>query len=155
MPSSSCFPSSPVLTLSLQATGALVAIKSVNLSKLNKKLKENLYTEINILKGLHHPHIVALIDCRESTTHIHLVMEYCELGDLSYFIKKRDKLADNPALKDMVRKYPMPVAGGLNEVIVRHFLKQLASAMEFLRDRNFIHRDVKPQNLLLLPSPQF
>ena len=82
-------------------------------------------------------------------------MEYCELGDLSYFIKKRDKLADNPALVDMVRKYPMPPAGGLNEVIVRHFLKQLASAMEFLRDRNFIHRDVKPQNLLLLPAPQY
>ncbi|KUJ15469.1 Pkinase-domain-containing protein [Mollisia scopiformis] len=136
-------------------TGALVAIKSVNLSKLNKKLKENLYCEIEILKGLHHPHIVALIDCRESPTHIHLVMEYCELGDLSYFIKKRDRLADNAALKDMVRKYPMPPAGGLNEVIVRHFLKQLASAMEFLRERNFIHRDVKPQNLLLLPSPQF
>ncbi len=136
-------------------TGALVAIKSVNLSKLNKKLKDNLYYEIEILKGLHHPHIVALIDCRESSTHIHLVMEYCELGDLSYFIKKRDKLADNPALRDMVRKYPMPPAGGLNEVIVRHFLKQLASAMEFLRDRNFIHRDVKPQNLLLLPSPQY
>jgi serine/threonine-protein kinase ULK2 len=141
--------------LHFQATGALVAIKSVNLSKLNKKLKENLYSEIEILKGLHHPHIVALIDCRESVTHIHLVMEYCELGDLSYFIKKRDKLQDNPALRDMVRKYPMPVAGGLNEVIVRHFLKQLASAMEFLRERNFIHRDVKPQNLLLLPSPQF
>jgi len=82
-------------------------------------------------------------------------MEYCELGDLSYFIKKRDKLADNPALVDMVQKYPMPPAGGLNEVIVRHFLKQLASAMEFLRDRNFIHRDVKPQNLLLLPAPQY
>ncbi|KAE9366135.1 putative serine/threonine protein kinase [Stipitochalara longipes BDJ] len=138
-----------------KATGALVAIKSVNLSKLNKKLKENLYSEIEILKGLHHPHIVALIDCKESPTHIHLVMEYCELGDLSYFIKKRDKLQDNPALRDMVRKYPMPIAGGLNEVIVRHFLKQLASAMEFLRERNFIHRDVKPQNLLLLPSPQF
>jgi serine/threonine-protein kinase ULK/ATG1 len=123
--------------------------------KLNKKLKDNLYCEIEILKGLHHPHIVALIDCKESATHIHLVMEYCELGDLSYFIKKRDKLADNPALRDMVRKYPMPAHGGLNEVIVRHFLKQLASAMEFLRDRNFIHRDVKPQNLLLLPSPQY
>jgi len=139
----------------LQATGALVAIKSVNLSKLNKKLKDNLYCEIEILKGLHHPHIVALIDCRESSTHIHLVMEYCELGDLSYFIKKREKLADNPALRDMVRKYPMPAHAGLNEVVVRHFLKQLASAMEFLRDRNFIHRDIKPQNMLLLPSPQY
>lgn len=136
-------------------SGALVAIKSVNLSKLNKKLKDNLYCEIEILKGLHHPHIVALIDCRESPTHIHLVMEYCELGDLSYFIKKRDKLADNPALRDMVWKYPMPASGGLNEVIVRHFLKQLASAMEFLRERDYIHRDVKPQNLLLLPSPKY
>ncbi|ESZ92209.1 hypothetical protein SBOR_7418 [Sclerotinia borealis F-4128] len=136
-------------------TGSLVAIKSVNLAKLNKKLKDNLYCEIEILKGLHHPHIVALIDCRESTSHIHLMMEYCELGDLSYFIKKRDKLADNPTLTEMIRKYPMPIDGGLNEVIVRHFFKQLASAMEFLRDRGFIHRDVKPQNLLLLPSPDW
>jgi len=82
-------------------------------------------------------------------------MEYCELGDLSYFIRKRDKLGDNPALADMVQKYPMPFAGGLNEVVARHFLKQLASAMEFLREHDYIHRDVKPQNLLLLPSPQF
>ncbi|KAL3428271.1 hypothetical protein PVAG01_01780 [Phlyctema vagabunda] len=136
-------------------SGALVAVKSVNLAKLNKKLKENLYCEIEILKGLQHPHIVALIDCKESSTHIHLVMEYCELGDLSYFIRKRDKLGDNPALRDMVRKYPNPVAGGLNEVITRHFLKQLASAMEFMRKKNYIHRDVKPQNLLILPSPQY
>lgn len=55
----------------------------------------------------------------------------------------------------MIRKYPNPAAGGLNEVIVRHFLKQLASALEFLRKGNFIHRDVKPQNLLLNPSPLF
>ncbi|TVY60721.1 Serine/threonine-protein kinase ATG1 [Lachnellula suecica] len=138
-----------------KSSGALVAIKSVNLVKLNKKLKDNLYCEIEILRCLHHPHIVALIDCRESASHIHLVMEYCELGDLSYFIKKRDKLADNPALKDMVRNYPIPPAGGLNEVIVRHFLKQLASALEYMKKQDFIHRDVKPQNLLILPSPQY
>ena len=123
--------------------------------KLNKKLKENLYSEIHILKGLHHPHIVALIDCQETTAHIHLVMEFCQLGDLSYFIKKRDTLSRHEATADMIRKYPNPPAGGLNEVIVRHFLKQLASALEFLREGNFIHRDVKPQNLLLDPSPLF
>ncbi|KAI9784001.1 MAG: Serine/threonine-protein kinase [Geoglossum umbratile] len=134
---------------------SLVAVKSVHLQKLNKKLKDNLYSEINILKGLHHPHIVALIDCQESAQHIHLVMEFCSLGDLSYFIKKRDKLAAHPATADMIRKYPNPVGGGLNEVVVRHFLKQLASALEFLRARNYIHRDVKPQNLLLNPSPQY
>ncbi|KAL8750796.1 MAG: hypothetical protein Q9199_006840 [Rusavskia elegans] len=132
-----------------------VAIKSVDMNKLNKKLKENLYSEIHILKRLHHPHIVALIDCQETTAHIHLVMEFCQLGDLSYFIKKRDTLSRHEATADMVRKYPNPPAGGLNEVVVRHFLKQLASALEFLREGNFIHRDVKPQNLLLDPSPLF
>ena len=120
---------------------------------MNKKLKENLYSEIHILKDLHHPHIVSLIDCQETSAHIHLVMEFCQLGDLSYFIKKRDRLSSHPATADMMRKYPAQPNGGLHEVIVRHFLKQLASALEFLRARNFIHRDVKPQNLLLNPSP--
>ena len=125
------------------------------MSKLNKKLKDNLFSEIHILKHLHHPHIVSLIDCRESTSHIHLVMEYCPLGDLSYFIKRREALARNEHTADMIKKYPNTASGGLNEVIVRHFLQQLASALEFLRNKNLIHRDLKPQNLLLIPSPLY
>ncbi|OBT79654.1 ULK/ULK protein kinase [Pseudogymnoascus sp. 05NY08] len=136
-------------------TRALVAIKSVNLAKLNRKLKENLNQEIDILQSLQHPHIVALLGRHQTETHIHLVMEYCELGDLSLFIRKRSKFLTNAATEEMARKYPNPEKGGLNEVISVHFLKQLASALEFLRDRNFIHRDVKPQNMLLLPSPQY
>ena len=136
-----------------QKDQTLVAIKSVNLAKLNKKLKDNLTSEISILKGLHHPHIVALIDCKESTHHIHLVMEYVALGDLSYFIKKRETAKDNPMSNGMMTKYPNAPNGGLNEVVVRNFLKHLASALQFLRARNLIHRDLKPQNLLLSPSP--
>ncbi|KAJ5129867.1 uncharacterized protein N7515_005906 [Penicillium bovifimosum] len=131
----------------------VVAIKSVNLSKLNKKLKDNLSSEIDILKRLHHPHIVALIDCHESTSHIHLVMEYCALGDLSLFIKRRDTLGSHKYTRDMIAKYPNPPGASLNEVVTRHFLKQLSSALKFLRDRNLIHRDIKPQNLLLCPAP--
>ncbi|KAF4956432.1 hypothetical protein FSARC_11568 [Fusarium sarcochroum] len=136
-------------------TKAAVAIKSVELERLNKKLRENLYSEIQILKTLRHPHIVALHDCLESTSHINLIMEYCELGDLSLFIKKREKLATHPATHDMARKYPSAPNSGLHEVVIRHFLKQLTSALEFLRSKNYVHRDVKPQNLLLLPSRGF
>ncbi|KAI6778818.1 Serine/threonine-protein kinase ATG1 [Emericellopsis cladophorae] len=133
-------------------TKQIVAIKSVELERLNKKLKENLYSEIQILKTLRHPHIVALHDCVESSTHINLIMEYCELGDLSLFIKKREKLITHPATHDMARKYPSAPNSGLHEVVIRHFLKQLSSALEFLRLKNYVHRDVKPQNLLLLPA---
>ncbi|RDA83722.1 hypothetical protein CP532_0230 [Ophiocordyceps camponoti-leonardi (nom. inval.)] len=136
-------------------TKAAVAIKSVELARLNKKLKENLYGEIQILKALRHPHIVALHDCVESSTHINLIMEYCELGDLSLLIKKREKLITHPATHDMARKYPVAPNSGLHEVVIRHFLKQLCSALQFLRRANYVHRDVKPQNLLLLPSQAF
>jgi len=138
-----------------KVTGALVAIKSVDLARLNRKLKENLYGEIKILKKLRHPHIVALHDCIESQTHINLIMEYCELGDLSMFIKKREKLLTNPATHDIAAKYPTVPNAGLHEVVTRHFLKQLASGIQFLREGNLVHRDIKPQNLLLLPSPEW
>ncbi|KAI3398266.1 hypothetical protein diail_9604 [Diaporthe ilicicola] len=137
------------------STGAAVAIKSVELGKLKGKVKDNLYSEIKILEKLRHPHIVALHECVETPTHINLMMEYCLLGDLSLFIKKRDMLSTNPATHDMARKYPNTPNAGLNEVIIRHFLKQLTSALEFLRGLNLVHRDVKPQNLLLLPSVDF
>ncbi|CAG8443394.1 4108_t:CDS:10 [Diversispora eburnea] len=121
-----------------------VAIKSVLRSKLTKKLLENLESEISILKSIQHDHIVQLMDCQKSDTHIHLIMEYCSMGDLSNFIKRRGD----------VNGYTLTIIspnGWLEEYVVLHFLKQLANALEFLRSQNLIHRDIKPQNLLLLP----
>ncbi|KAJ3202400.1 Serine/threonine-protein kinase, partial [Dinochytrium kinnereticum] len=43
-------------------SAALAAIKTVNRDKLNRKLAENLETEIKILKGIRHDHIVGLMD---------------------------------------------------------------------------------------------
>ncbi|KAK5134290.1 hypothetical protein LTR08_006719 [Meristemomyces frigidus] len=132
-----------------------VAVKAVQMSMLTKKLKENLESEIRILKSLQHPHIVALFTCTETPMYIYLVMEYCQLSDLAQFMKKRHDLAQIPETADIFRRYPNPTAGGLNEVLARHFLKQIASALEYLRVRNLIHRDIKPQNLLLNPAPSF
>lgn len=135
-------------------THAAVAVKSVVRSKLkSKKLVENLEIEISILKNMKHPHIVGLIDYTQSTTHFHLVMDYCSMGDLSYFIRKRNQLVKNhPVITSLLERYPSPEGShGLNETLVIHFLKQLSSALSFLRDKSLVHRDIKPQNLLLCP----
>ncbi|KAF7730440.1 Serine/threonine-protein kinase [Apophysomyces ossiformis] len=65
------------------------------------------------------------------------------MGDLSQYIRK---IRSNKALRGS--------AGGLPERVVRHFLKQLASALKFLRSQNLVHRDIKPQNLLLVSAQE-
>ncbi|ODQ82906.1 hypothetical protein BABINDRAFT_159398 [Babjeviella inositovora NRRL Y-12698] len=136
-------------------SGHPVAIKSVFRLRLkSKKLVENLEVEISILKNLKHPHIVSLLDCQKTATHFHLIMEYCSLGDLSYFIRRRDQLVKtHPLITSILERYPSPLAEshGLNKTLVIHYLQQLSSALEFLRDKNLVHRDIKPQNLLLSP----
>lgn len=131
-----------------------VAIKSVVRSKLkSKKLIENLEIEISILKSMKHPHIVGLLDYTQTSTHFHLVMDYCSMGDLSYFIRRRDQLMKtHPVISSLIHRYPSPEGShGLNEILVTHFLKQLSSSLEFLRSKSLVHRDIKPQNLLLCP----
>jgi len=51
-------------------------------------------------------------------------MEYYELGSISLFIKRRERLIINPATHDIARKYPIIPNLGLNEVVTRHFLMQ-------------------------------
>lgn len=131
-----------------------VAVKSVVRLKLkSKKLIENLEVEISILKSMKHPHIVGLLDYHQTSTHFHLVMDYCSMGDLSYFIRRRDQLVKtHPVVSQLLARYPSPEGShGLNETLVIHFLKQLSSALEFLRSKSLVHRDIKPQNLLLCP----
>lgn len=83
-------------------------------------------------------------------------MEYCAGGDLTNYIKKRGRvegLEYIPSPGAAPQYYPHPRAGGLDEIVVRSFLRQLARALKFLRHRNLMHRDIKPQNLLLNPAP--
>lgn len=83
-------------------------------------------------------------------------MEYCAGGDLTNYIKKRGRvegLEYIPSPGAAPQYYPHPRSGGLDEIVVRSFLRQLARALKFLRHRNLMHRDIKPQNLLLNPAP--
>ncbi|XP_041034124.1 serine/threonine-protein kinase ULK3 isoform X1 [Carcharodon carcharias] len=106
----------------------VVAIKCVSKKSLNKASVENLLTEIEILKTVRHPHIVQLKDFQWDNVNIYLIMEFCAGGDLSHFIRSRRMLP---------------------EQVARRFLQQLASALQYLHQRNISHLDLKPQNILL------
>ncbi|KII91572.1 hypothetical protein PLICRDRAFT_156776 [Plicaturopsis crispa FD-325 SS-3] len=138
-----------------EETHQQVAIKTVRRDILTAKLFDNLQSEIEILKSLSHRHITKLINIVRAERNIYLIMEYCAGGDLTNYIKKRGRvegLEYIPSPGGAPQYYPHPRTGGLNEIVVRSFLRQLARALKFLRHRNLIHRDIKPQNLLLNPA---
>lgn len=84
---------------------------------------------------------------------IYLIIEYCAGGDLSNYIKKRGRvegLEYVPHEGAAPIYYPHPRTGGLDEIVVRSFLRQLARALKFLRHRDLIHRDIKPQVSFLI-----
>ncbi|KAI0327491.1 Pkinase-domain-containing protein [Cubamyces sp. BRFM 1775] len=141
-----------------EQTHQQVAIKTVSRSGLSPKLFDNLQGEIEILKSLSHRHITRLLDVIRAERNIYLIMEFCAGGDLANYIKKRGRvegLEYIPSPGAAPSYYPHPKSGGLSEIVVRSFLRQLARAIKFLRQRNLIHRDIKPQNLLLNPpSPE-
>lgn len=143
----------------------LVAIKVIDsslLSNSNKKqqliLTNNLEVEITILKKLIHSNIVKLITTMvvNETKQFIIVMEYCNLGDLSMLIrvnKNHNSYSNTSSMfnnyKQLLCRFPKNKFNGLNHVLVYSFIKQLASALKFIRLKNLIHRDIKPQNLLL------
>nr|XP_023874179.1 serine/threonine-protein kinase ATG1c isoform X2 [Quercus suber]POE83800.1 serine/threonine-protein kinase atg1c [Quercus suber] len=108
--------------------GTEVAIKEIATGRLNKKLQESLMSEIFILKRINHSNIIRLHDIIEVPGKIHLVLEYCRGGDLSVYLQRH---------------------GRVPEAIAKQFMLQLAAGLQILRDNNLIHRDLKPQNLLL------
>ncbi|KAG9127580.1 Serine/threonine-protein kinase [Ceratobasidium sp. 392] len=156
---------------SLKETRRVVAIKTISRSILTTKLLDNLESEINILKSLKNRHITELTDIivrltshsreyrsptfiqQKAQRHIYLIMEFCSGGDLSSYIKHRGRVAALHTPTSPLPTYlPHPKMGGLSDPVVRSFVGQLSSAMRFLRARDLIHRDVKPQNLLLAPA---
>ncbi|KAH6798175.1 Protein kinase superfamily protein [Perilla frutescens var. hirtella] len=109
--------------------GTEVAIKEIATARLNPKLQESLKSEIFILKRINHPNIIRLHDMIEEPGKIYIVLEYCKGGDLSMYIQQRQ--------------------GKVSEATAKHFMQQLAEGLKVLRENNLIHRDLKPQNLLL------
>src|SRR5579875_264468 len=87
--------------------------------------------EAQLIARLDHPHIVRVLDFGVANALPYLVMEYAPMGSLR-------------------QHYPQGARMPLSDVLL--FVKQMADALQHAHERKIIHRDVKPDNVLLKRS---
>lgn len=113
-----------------KTTGATVAIKQFKKLDKNHNVQKVTTREVRLLKQLRHPNIIRLIevirDPEEGT--LHLVFEYVERTALERL--------------EMTER-------GLDPDLVRRYTYQLLRCLEYCHASNVIHRDVKPENILI------
>ncbi|XP_046642037.1 cyclin-dependent kinase-like 4 isoform X2 [Daphnia pulicaria] len=109
-------------------TGQIVAIKKFVESEEDPLIKKIALREIRMLKQLKHPNLVNLIEVFRRKKKLHLVFEYCDLTVLNE-----------------LEKHPR----GVPEVLTKRIIWQTLQAVGYCHAHNCIHRDVKPENILL------
>lgn len=107
----------------------IVALKKIRLEVEDEGIPSTAIREIALLKQLHHPNIVRLIDVIHTERRLTLVFEYLD-QDLKKFL---DAHGDS----------------GLSPDRVLCFTYQLVKGIHYCHTQRVLHRDLKPQNLLI------
>lgn len=110
-----------------KGTGLVVAMKFIVKKGKNEKEIRSLRQEIDILTSLDHDNVVMLLDAFETQTEFVVVMEYAK-GELFEVLEDDRSLPEDE---------------------VRSIAKQLVRALLYLHSKRIIHRDMKPQNILV------
>lgn len=108
-------------------TGFTVAMKFISKHGKSDKDIKNLRQEIGILRKLNHENIILMFDAFETDREFCVITEYAQ-GELF------DILQDDQRLP---------------ESTVQQIAKQLVKALHYLHSNRIIHRDMKPQNVLI------
>ncbi|KAJ1959619.1 cyclin-dependent kinase 5 [Dispira parvispora] len=109
-------------------TGEVVALKRIRLDKEEEGVPCTAIREISLLKELKHPNIVKLHDVLHTEKKLTLVFEHLD-SDLKKFIDSCN--------------------GELDYQVVKRFMYQLLHGLAYCHQRRVLHRDLKPQNLLI------
>ncbi|GFE54233.1 CMGC CDK kinase [Babesia ovis] len=108
--------------------GEIFALKKIRVEEEDEGIPSTAIREISLLKELHHPNIVWLRDVIHSDKCLTLVFEY-----LDQDLKKLLDVCD----------------GGLETSTAKSFLYQLLKGVAYCHEHRILHRDLKPQNLLI------
>lgn len=111
-------------------TGKIVALKKIKIEE-KEGIPPTTIREISLLKSLSHPSIVHLIDVFYTKNRLYMAMEYYPI-DLRKFIDETRKKKEKISLK-----------------IINKLIYQILQALEYCHSRGVMHRDIKPQNILL------
>lgn len=92
------------------------------------KFKEKLIKEAKILSEVHHPHIVNVLEVFEENDTAYIAMEYISGCSLKYMMDREGVLPESKVLR---------------------YVHQIGEALQFVHEKNILHLDIKPSNILI------
>ncbi|XP_060572669.1 calcium/calmodulin-dependent protein kinase type IV-like [Ruditapes philippinarum] len=110
-------------------TGEVLAAKFIKKRRRGKSCREEILREVVMLEmALDHPRLVNLKEVYETQQELILITEYCAGGELFTECILEEKF---------------------NEADVRLLMSQILEGLVYLHEKNIVHLDLKPQNILL------
>ncbi|KAL6945094.1 Cyclin-dependent kinase catalytic subunit [Hanseniaspora vineae] len=117
--------------IDLRHDDRIVALKKIRLESEDEGVPSTAIREISLLKELNNENIVGLYDIVYSDSHkLYLVFEFLDL-DLKRYMES------------------IPKDQTLGDKIVKRFMLQMCRGIEYCHAHRILHRDLKPQNLLI------
>lgn len=109
-------------------TGRDVALKKISLDSETEGVPSTAIREISLLKDLTHNNIVQLFDIVVADFCLYMVFEYLNMDMKKLMDKKKDVFTPK---------------------LIKSYMHQLLDAICFCHTNRILHRDLKPQNLLV------
>ena len=144
-------------------TGQITAMKFIMKHGKSEKDIRNLRQEIEILRNLRHENIIQMLDAFETKTDFCVVTEFghgmCSLTCPDMSCSRAPILCLKVCQKHYSIHSGHVCSGELFEILeddqslpettVQSIAKQLVRALHYLHSNRIIHRDMKPQNILI------